>query len=49
MVFSGLWKGDAFMVTTKPNEFVSRFHDRKPVVLGGANAEVRLGYEPLPA
>jgi putative SOS response-associated peptidase YedK len=37
------------MVTTEPNEFLSRFHDRMPVVLEDADAEEWLGDEPLPA
>jgi putative SOS response-associated peptidase YedK len=37
------------MVTTEPTEFVSRFHDRMPVVLEDADAEEWLGDEPLPA
>lgn len=48
--FAGLWEGDAFtMVTTEPNDFVARFHDRMPVVLDDAEAEAWLGDQPLPA
>jgi len=48
--FAGLWENDSFtVVTTEPNEFVSRFHDRMPVVLEDADAEEWLGDEPLPA
>ena len=36
------------MVTIAPNEFVSWFHDRMPVVLDNSEAEVWLGNEPLP-
>lgn len=47
--FAGLWEGDAFtMVTTTPNEFVSKFHDRMPVVLEDAEALDWLGEAPLP-
>jgi putative SOS response-associated peptidase YedK len=48
--FAGLWEGDAFtMVTTEPNEFVARFHDRMPVVLGDEDAVAWLGDQPLPS
>ncbi len=48
--FAGLWEGDAFtLVTTEPNEFVARFHDRMPVVLADADADEWLGDQPLPA
>lgn len=47
--FAGLWEGDTFtMVTTEPNEFVRRFHDRMPVVLADSDALAWLGDEPLP-
>jgi len=36
------------MVTTEPNEFVRRFHDRMPVVLNDNDAAAWLGEEPLP-
>ena len=35
------------MVTTEPNEFVARFHDRMPVVLDDADALAWLGESPL--
>lgn len=48
--FAGLWQDDAFtMVTTTPNEFVARFHDRMPVVLDDRDAERWLGDSPLAA
>lgn len=47
--FAGLWSDGAFtMVTTTPNEFVARFHDRMPVVLDDADALAWLGDTPLP-
>lgn len=54
--FAGLWDRDpdqsgnrAFtMVTTVPNEYVAKFHDRMPVVLADTEAEAWLGEEPLP-
>ena len=52
---AGLWDTDpdgssnrAFtMVTTSPNEYAARFHDRMPVVLNDANALDWLGSAPL--
>jgi putative SOS response-associated peptidase YedK len=47
--FAGLWDGDSFtMVTTEPNEFVRKFHDRMPVVLSDDDALAWLGEDPLP-
>lgn len=36
------------MVTTSPNDYAARFHDRMPVVLNDANAFDWLGSVPLP-
>ena len=52
---AGLWDTDpddsstrAFtMVTTSPNDYAARFHDRMPVVLNDANALDWLGSAPL--
>ena len=54
--FAGLWDTDrdelgtrAFaMVTTEPNAYAARFHDRMPVVLSDADAKVWLGDKALP-
>lgn len=54
--FAGLWDTDpddrgtrAFaIVTTSPNDYAARFHDRMPVVLSDANALDWLGSTPLP-
>jgi len=54
--FAGLWDTDpdgsgkrAFaMVTTEPNPFVARFHDRMPVILSDDEAPEWLGQTPLP-
>lgn len=46
--FAGLWDGTEFtMVTTEPNDFVRRYHDRMPVVLSDSDAVAWLGDEPL--
>jgi putative SOS response-associated peptidase YedK len=50
--FAGLWDmnadGRAFtLVTTEPNDFVRRFHDRMPVVLDDGQLDAWLGDEPL--
>ncbi len=50
--FAGLWDtgkdGREFtMVTTEPNDFVHRYHDRMPVVLDDAGIEAWLGDSPL--
>jgi putative SOS response-associated peptidase YedK len=53
---AGLWDTDpdgsgnrAFaMVTTEPNDYAVRFHDRMPVVLTNADAVAWLGNAPLP-
>ena len=52
---AGLWDTDHdvtaertfTMFTTKPNEFVARFHDRMPVVLDDTDAFAWLGDQPL--
>lgn len=54
--FAGLWDTDpdgsgsqAFtMVTTRPNDYAARFHDRMPVVLDDPDALAWLGSSPLP-
>lgn len=54
--FAGLWDTDpddsgtrAFtIVTTSPNDYAARFHDRMPVVLNDAHALDWLGSVPLP-
>lgn len=52
---AGLWDTDpdekgetAFtLVTTEPNDYVRRFHDRMPVILEDTDAECWIGEEPL--
>ncbi len=54
--FAGLWDTDpdgsgnrAFtMVTTRPNEYAARYHDRMPVVLADSDARSWLGSSRLP-
>jgi len=54
--FAGLWDQDPdgsgqrgyAMVTTTPNAYAGRFHDRMPVVLADADAAKWLGSVPLP-
>lgn len=53
---AGLWDRDPdasgecgyTLVTTEPNEYVRRFHDRMPVILSDTEAWEWLGDEPLP-
>ena len=53
---AGLWNVDsgdsgarAFaMVTTTPNDYAGRFHDRMPVILTDADAKLWIGDRPLP-
>ena len=46
--FAGLWDCDAFtMVTTDPNDYVQKYHDRMPVILAPSLATEWLGDEPL--
>ena len=35
------------MVTTEPNEYAAKFHDRMPVILDEADAPLWLGDQPL--
>ncbi len=53
---AGLWEPDPFdngrrsfaIVTTEPNTYAARFHDRMPVVLSDEAAGLWVGSEPLP-
>jgi putative SOS response-associated peptidase YedK len=54
-LMAGIWEVDPVdgkesyaVVTTEPNRYAARFHDRMPVVLSDADALRWLGREPLP-